>query len=98
MRLIDADAAIDVLNHMCSEDFDGLIVNRQKVESMLKALPPAQSKRKTGYWIEHENADIVEGYYVPMYECSCCHIWKNDNSNYCPDCGADMRGEENEID
>ena len=42
MRLIDADAAIDALNHMRSEDFDGLIVNRQKVESMLKALPSVQ--------------------------------------------------------
>lgn len=51
-------------------------------------------KRKTGRWIIHENADIVDGYYVPKYECSYCHAWKNDDSDFCPDCGADMRGEQ----
>ena len=45
------------------------------------------------YWIRHENADVFEGYEVPMFECSNCKTWKEDDSDFCPDCGADMRGE-----
>ena len=47
-----------------------------------------------GYWIRHDDADIVEGYYVPEYECSKCGTWKKDDSDFCPDCGAKMDGGE----
>ena len=43
-----------------------------------------------GYWIVHENADTFEGYEVPMFECSNCRTWKDDDSDFCPDCGAMM--------
>lgn len=46
------------------------------------------------HWIRHENADTFEGYEVPMFECSNCRAWKDDDSDFCPDCGADMRGEQ----
>ena len=49
-----------------------------------------------GYWIVHENADVFEGYEVPMFECSKCRAWKEDDSDFCPDCGADMRGEQDD--
>ena len=49
-----------------------------------------------GYWIRHDDADIVEGYYVPEYECSKCGTWKKDDSDFCPDCGARMDGERKE--
>ena len=42
------------------------------------------------HWIRYDDADIVEGYYVPEYECSKCRAWKKDDSDYCPDCGARM--------
>lgn len=42
------------------------------------------------YWIRHENADIICGYYVPSFECSQCGTWKEDDSDFCPDCGAKM--------
>lgn len=42
------------------------------------------------YWIRHDDADVVEGYYVPEYECSKCGAWKKDDSGFCPDCGAKM--------
>lgn len=44
------------------------------------------------YWIRHENADIICRYYVPNFECSQCGTWKEDDSDYCPDCGAKMDG------
>ena len=42
------------------------------------------------HWIRHENADTIEGYYVPKFECSNCKAWKDDDSDFCPDCGAKM--------
>lgn len=42
------------------------------------------------HWIRHENADVLEGYEVPMFECSKCRAWKEDDSDFCPDCGAKM--------
>lgn len=54
----------------------------------------AQSEHRTEQWIVHENADIIDGYYVPKYECSCCHTWQDDDSNFCPNCGIDMRERE----
>lgn len=44
---------------------------------------------------KNENADIIDGYYVPKYECPYCHTWKDDDSNFCPDCGMIMREREN---
>lgn len=61
------------------------------IREALEKLQPIQSERNKGHWIKHEYADIVEGYYVPNYECSECHSWKRDDSDFCPDCGADMR-------
>lgn len=46
------------------------------------------------HWIRHENADIICGYYVPSFECSQCGAWKEDDSDFCPDCGAKMDREE----
>lgn len=65
----------------------------------LKALPPAQSERKKGKWINDRD----------LYKCSCCNqLWNvwwagvvpieqmKKEMPYCPKCGADMRGEEDE--
>lgn len=57
----------------------------------IKDLPPsAQPVRKTGQWIKRKKGAIG-------YNCSCCG--KSDISNhfdYCPNCGADMRGNDDE--
>ena len=45
-------------------------------------------EREKGEWIENDDYD----------ECSVCHITKSNlikgKFNFCPNCGADMRGEE----
>ena len=56
----------------------------------IKGLPSAQPVRKTGQWIKRKKGAIG-------YNCSCCG--KSDISNhfdYCPNCGADMRGEQDD--
>ena len=60
----------------------------------VKALPSAQQEQKRGRWVKISPANI--------YECSKCgkNVMTNDISeyNFCHGCGADMRGDDNEID
>ena len=44
-----------------------------------------------GEWIEHKWAEEVSGFLISNFECSQCHMWKRYNTNFCPECGADMR-------
>lgn len=51
-----------------------------------------QEQRK-GHWIEHPHECGINWEYS-MYECSECHEWAEDDSDFCPNCGADMREEQ----
>ena len=96
MDLIERQSAIDAANR---SDYDGLTVEdvakvTDAVVEELKQLPSAQPERKKGKWIEHEWAEEVGGMLVSNYECSECHCWQRETSDFCPNCGADMRGEQ----
>lgn len=61
-------------------------------EDVIKALDTAQialNERPQGEWIDHEN----------HIECNKCQVWfLKDHlirKSFCPNCGADMRGEQN---
>lgn len=41
------------------------------------------------HWIEHPH-EQGENWECSMYECSACQQWANDDSNFCPNCGAKM--------
>lgn len=68
----------------------------------IKELPPAQYERKTGRWITDDSELEIK--------CNKCgksfsdyvnagteYIFLEEIPNFCPNCGADMRGEEHEI-
>lgn len=85
MKLIDADAALGALiekgqasrRYKLGEIWE---LNGQEIREALNTVPSAQKK---GHWID-------EG---TNYLCSECHRGCWVDSNYCPWCGADMRGE-----
>ena len=97
---ISRQAAIDVLEKIPVYKFkktDGLLdtlVSIGQVYMALKQLPPAQPGRKKGNWIPqdfntHSGKTSTAVYFFP--KCSVCGN-SADYTNYCPACGADMRG------
>ena len=92
---ISRQAAIDLFpNDALEWDTKGGYIAPHLVRRMIKELPPAQPERKKGKW---------EVYYDDEYptdsavRCSNCHAWFVEESaaawEYCPHCGATMRGE-----
>lgn len=64
------------------------------VKCDLDKIPAAQperltQERKKGQWVGHKD------YPGLAYLCSECDHFTTVKSNYCPNCGADMRGEQN---
>ena len=51
-------------------------------------LPSAQSERKKGGWRDHQEGDWIYA------KCSLCGAVQDSRSNFCPNCGAEMEGEE----
>ena len=57
--------------------------------SIIEELPSAQPERKKGRWIDMDDHVM----------CSCCGAAHYGvDRNYCPNCGADMRGGQDETD
>ena len=58
------------------------------------AIEELHNVRNKGTWIERKCAEEEYDRLISNYECSVCHSWERNNSDFCPNCGADMRGEE----
>ena len=84
MRLIDAD---ELLEHVWRERLD----SRERIARLVETRPTIVPKRKRGGW-------LYASHYGERYRiCSVCFVERLDDfptgMNYCPNCGADMRGE-----
>jgi hypothetical protein len=92
---ISRQAAIDALR----DKFKRTPTNAIRAMDAVKQLPPAEPERKKGKW-------IVDALANNIWHCSECGTdapveptgGTEYKSNYCPCCGFDMRGEENETD
>ncbi len=81
--LIERQAAIDAVSKACFE-LRGVF---GRCEDALKALPSAQPERKRGKWINGVCSQC--GSHAPYYAMASTYY----GSDFCPNCGADMRGE-----
>ena len=57
------------------------------------AIEALEQEPKRGKWTEHMWAEISEGLLISNYECSNCHMWERNDSDYCPNCGARMESD-----
>jgi DNA-directed RNA polymerase subunit RPC12/RpoP len=89
MRLIDADALVKRYEN--DPGFD-ISVHTLKCEEDAPTIDPEELRPKGEWECTSET--------MPIYRCSVCkerNLFKKGNnvfSNYCPRCGADMRGAE----
>ena len=61
-------------------------------------LPAAQPERKKGKWIRHDEIkNVYGGIYIECSECGEKYVVQHIlDEKYCRNCGADMRGEQDE--
>lgn len=88
MRLIDAYAV-----HCDRDEFDTYADYIKAFDAINEAPTVDAEPVRHGKWIEHEWAEESEGLLIPNYECSECHTWERNESDYCPKCGARMDAE-----
>ena len=101
MRLIDADALNDAMYHEAFEidsemqKWDsGCWVRYKMFENAIDEAPTIEPKH--GEWIMHID-DLFPC--ESTQECSVCHaeqLINGNDDNFCPNCGADMRGKDDE--
>ena len=92
-ELISRQAAIDAIHNLYAiHGSEGSWIDQKDAFNAVNNLPPAQPERKKGKWIKNDNG---------TYSCSLCHSWIPEEQYYyaqfCLYCGADMRGEQNEL-
>lgn len=91
--LISRQAAIDAADVIIARDESGnndVVKALRAWKAYIKALPSAQPERIRGRWIEKLHVHGVA-------YCSLCDYELHTNdTNFCPNCGADMRGEHDE--
>ena len=89
-RLIDASALITAIKKPSIYN-----INQADFISLVDEQPTVEPKR--GEWIRHNCfINIGTGKFpcIPHYRCSICkYDARYGITRYCPDCGADMRGE-----
>ena len=73
-------------------EFNDFIEAVKMAIDALENLPSAEPRKK-GHWIEKE--PTIKELHGCYYECSKCHKFSLpfQKLNFCPNCGADMRGE-----
>lgn len=81
------------IDHEITKD----VLDRWKSEMSASPIIIAEPERKKGKWIEHHRTDLGEKL-NHCIECSECKIWFSIDEllrrSFCPNCGADMRGEQ----
>lgn len=104
MHLIDVDALIDIFEDRLEKirnrygDYSGEAGVCAGALRLIRVQPTIEPERKTGRWMWSSDE------YGESWICSECMAEYSDfegfkdEAKYCPNCGADMRGEQDETD
>ena len=102
MRLIDADALIPLIKmgecNMYDEYCQGRNGGIEFAVEQVKQMPTVE-ERKKGEWIDGSDERFVKcskyGMETTRNELRGIALFGKEEPNYCPNCGADMRGGQN---
>jgi len=87
------------------EDYRDYILP-EDIEAFNMAIEALKNERPKGHWIRHEHGSWTfvndkgeRGGWIPDYECNLCGSrgWEY-AMNFCPNCGARMKGADDEAD
>lgn len=78
----------------CGFDFQ-YNISTENMHTILDALS-ADADRPHGEWEHTEEVTTMDGLHWHVWRCTNCNCSGNPDMNYCPNCGADMRGGEKE--
>ena len=97
--LISRQDAIDALMEILDEPNHAEFLYTDEICKALERLPSAEPGRKKGEWNTHDVVKILASGKVldGFMQCTVCGCIFDDHSTeyyYCPNCGADCRGEE----
>ena len=93
-RLIDADALIPMMKYATTDSDIGvfpILIGFDAIVKVINAQPTIepQPQRIKGKWI-----DVTKTGGAELWKCSECGELELEDSYFCPNCGADMRGEQ----
>jgi hypothetical protein len=108
MRIIDADAVVNIINSLLATDEDGAdrtvvslvrfgLNEAKKTVEDAPTIDPEELRQKGEWTVTKEYNDILD-MEVVKYTCSACKEYRlsatglSQATNYCPNCGAKMRG------
>lgn len=93
MSHIDKQATIDAIRQKAKEELADVnhyfLEGVQLAVDVVEGMPDAQPERKKGKWVSNDIDPEAWNF------CSACGEQAIDLYDYCPNCGADMRGEQN---
>ena len=96
---VSRQAVLELIEDCNSDGLKGIFCSYndgKRFEAYIKDLPSVAPKEKTGKWIDSK--DWKERHYDSINfrkRCSLCNGTGNIQDKFCPNCGADMRGDNN---
>ena len=89
MRLIDADALAKFIDYGHLNNPNEKLYSENDIREMIDMMPTIEA-RKTGTW------ESINGNVFACSECGFVIFGREEIRDFCPSCGADMRGESDE--
>lgn len=97
------EEALDVMNILRFGTFEEIINTEEIVNKALDVAIEALKDRPHGEWLSHydycKKHELIPSGLIAFWWCNQCEQGVEIKTNFCPNCGADMRkeGDENDI-